>query len=160
VTEPVNTDVMLKTNRDYKIRDWDELQEKLFTNSYDESIKRFRSPYVFRGIHDKNYELHTRLARLGIHPLEAEKHLFRNFKKYAPQNSVQEDNDWLWLSMAQHHGLPTRLADWTLSPYIALHFMCENVDTYNRDGALWCVDYYRSREFLPEKFRNALSKWL
>jgi hypothetical protein len=147
---------MLKTNRDIEVKDWSELQDKIFTNAYEENICRYRSPYVFRGSPDSNAELKTRLIRLGTDPAEMEKHLFRNFKKYAPQNSVSEDNDWLWLSVAQHHGLPTRLIDWTFSPFIALHFMCEDINFFKNDGVIWCVDYYKTREFLPYRFRKAL----
>ena len=145
---------MLKTTKDIEIKDWNDLQEKIFTDSYDKSINRFRSPYVFRGLHDKTYELKTSLIRLENNPSEMEKHLFRNFKKYAPQDTVAEDNDWLWLSIAQHHGLPTRLIDWTFSPYIALHFMCEDINHYDVDGVLWCVDFYKTKEFLPIKYRK------
>lgn len=147
---------MLQTKKDIVVKDWNDLHEKIYMNSYDPQLDRHRSPYVFRGMYSKDLELKNSLLTLDNMPSEMERHLFRNFKKYAPSETVREDNDWLWLSIAQHHGLPTRLIDWTFSPYIALHFMCEDTDMYDQDGVLWCVDFYESKNFLPDAFKTAL----
>jgi len=57
------------------------------------------------------------------------------------------------LSVAEHHGLPTRLLDWTCSPLIAAHFATCNLEKFNINGAIWCVDFIETRKLLPKKLK-------
>ncbi|PLY01451.1 MAG: FRG domain-containing protein [Desulfuromonas sp.] len=141
-----------------RVTSWGQLQEELFADSWSADIGRFRSRYAFRGLSDADYRLETTLMRLGGDFAPLERHLLRNFKKYARRNVVEQDSLWHWLSVAQHYGLPTRLLDWTYSPYVALHFATANLERFALDGAIWAVNYLKAHQLLPELLRAKLDE--
>ena len=134
---------------DLTANSWIELQDLLFRDAYDHHLGRFRSSFIFRGLSDARYELKTSLMRLEGPYSELERHLLRNFRKYAHRNAVPGESVWNLMALAQHHGLPTRLLDWTYSPFVALHFATANLQKFDIDGVIWCVNYVKSSEFLP-----------
>jgi len=141
---------------DVTIQSWTELQEALFENSYQSAISRFRSNFVFRGAPRVTHGLETSLQTGGLE--SHERHLLTSFRKYALRSAVHGDSVWNWLSVGKHHGLPTRLLDWTYSPYVAMHFATENFAHFDEDGAIWCVDYHETNQMLPKRVREILDQ--
>ncbi len=144
-----------------RVSSWAELQERLFDEAWKEELGRFRSDFAFRGQVDASEGLATTLARLGGDYTELENHLLRNFRKYARRDAVSVDSPWEWLALAKHHSLPTRVLDWSYSPYVALHFATADAgraDVEAADAAVWCVDFVRVREALPGALEDLLAE--
>jgi hypothetical protein len=140
-----------------RVTSWIELQDRLFADMWRPDLKRFRSPYIFRGHNEASYRLQTALCRLGGNFAELERHLLRNFRKYAHQDVVEQDTFWHWLSLAQHHGLPTRLLDWTASPLVAAHFATADQERFDTDGAIWAVNHLQAHRLLPDQLKSQLT---
>jgi hypothetical protein len=77
--------------------------------------------------------------------LDREKQSLEDFKKRCiPYIKYQPKSDIEWLCLMQHHGLSTRLLDFTTNPLIALFFASD--PTSNSDGELIVAKYGRSYE--------------
>lgn len=146
--------VMIET----RVESWNELLEAVYQNTWQPDLRIHRSPFVYRGMGDAAARLETPLMRMGGDYARLEPHLLRNFRKYAHPEAAHSDSDWFWLSLGRHHGLPTRLLDWSLSPLVAMHFATDSTAAYDRDGAIWMVDFDAAHHLLPESLRNALDE--
>ena len=147
------------TDNDVVVDSWSELCERLYDNSWKEPLGRFRTDYAFRGVSDKSFDLKNGFIRQCGHNPGLEYHLLRNFRKYA---QVKDQNllgsEWRVLTLGQHYGLPTRLLDWTYSPFVAIHFATEDLSQYDKDGVVWKVDFVQANRRLPSLLKDVLEQ--
>lgn len=100
--------------------------------------KKCKEDIWFRGQSDFGWELSPGILRISN--TTSESSLLSRFKQSAAmliENKTTDDFDWLFLM--QHYGLPTRLLDWSESPLTALYFAVNDEEKDNIDGALWLL---------------------
>jgi hypothetical protein len=103
-----------------EVSNWEHI-ERLLRTEYSSS------KLIFRGVPDIDFKLRPNVGRVvaGVprYRLDRERGLVARFKQYAMPHLTQiPTSEWDWLALAQHHGLPTRLLDWTFSPLVAVWF--------------------------------------
>ena len=136
-----------------------------------------RAGWGFRGQREAEWTLQTSLEFMirvnhsgGHYHLDREvegRELLLRFRQQAAdyvRDLPSNDDLASWLALMQHHGVPTRLLDWTESPHIALYFAIEvepqGLKTAATEGrekcsALWAIDLdwleKRGRELLESE---------
>jgi hypothetical protein len=129
-----------------EVRSLGDLIDKVTPTEPDPITGRRRDSGVYRGSAHTTWPLLTSLDRLGgVNPPHTkaglEEHILRNFIRYSrPYFPVPPINEWELLVAAQHHGLPTRMLDWTYSPLIAAHFATLE-STEPVDRVVWRLDW-------------------
>jgi hypothetical protein len=126
----------------------------LHVNTIDELMRALNSlpnSFVFRGQSDAAWGLQSTLERtLGAkwnaqNAREFEDYSLDAFKsKYHIYSGTEHlpKSKLSWLSVMQHYGVPTRLIDFTTSPYIALYFALETYDPLAKKAlSIYCLDY-------------------
>ena len=116
---------------------------------------------VYRGVSKVNYKLVTTLGRVTLKDNDSFKKVesrgLRIFKERAiPFLTTKPVNDWEWLALAQHHGLPTRLLDWSRNPLVALYFSVEN-DNENEPSAIYVLNQQRQKIVEADKYNSPLN---
>jgi len=100
-----------------------------------DGLKIFRGQRVY-------YPLLPSISRNNVPEsvLIHERQLIERFKKEAaPCLHLKPKTEWDWLVVAQHHGLPTRLLDWSYDPYIALWFALETSSKNGSKPEVWVL---------------------
>jgi hypothetical protein len=119
------------------------------------SLNELPTHYIYRGHSDGNWRLQSTLERIlgGKFETESEKYenyalnLFKSkFHLYDKLNDKPKTK-LEWLSIMQHYGVPTRMIDFTVSPYVALYFALENAGkTADKSFAVYAIDYRELQE--------------
>jgi hypothetical protein len=97
----------------------------------------------WRGQADSNWKLTPSVFRIDG-GYDFEQNIISRFMRRAPSrysNLPDQNNHMAWLFMMQHHGLPTRLLDWTESPLVGCFFAIK--EETQKDGALYALLPYR-----------------
>ena len=97
--------------------------------------KRLAQPIWFRGQERADWDLKPTISRV-VKGIIAEPPLITRFKQNAfALLSDRPESEWEWLFVMRHHGVPTRLLDWSESPLVGLYFAVDGEPKY--DGAIW-----------------------
>lgn len=149
--------------KEINIESWQDIVE------YFESMKLNRM--VYRGQSNSGYKLESSFRReltllesqrrngenTELMLIRLEDHLIELFKSqyhlYLDSKDYYEGDDLYFLSILQHYGAPTRLLDWSFSPFISTYFAISN--NFQTDSALYALDL----EYIVESNRKKIEDY-
>ncbi|KAM3115675.1 FRG domain-containing protein [Phormidesmis sp. 146-33] len=108
---------------------------------------------LYRG-QRRDRTLLPKIARLTTYLpiLQAEREIIEVFKlRSLPLLEQHPDNDWDWLSIMQHHGLATRLLDWSVNPLASLWFCVCKPPVETESGVIWLFHPESDDYAIPSK---------
>lgn len=137
-----------------------ELQPTTEAELFDWLLAHESSDWIFRGLANKAWRLETSLERLvsrlppsHLSARDLEMELLHYFQQGASgflRNPPPPSHYLAWLFIMRHYDAPTRLLDWTFSPYVALFFAyADHQFTDEADPVVWAID----REHLLQDFK-------
>lgn len=100
----------------------------------------------FRGVASTQYTLKPRVHWDNVATAIEETLTYRFLKEHLKYYKTSNTNPWYLYAVMQHHGLPTRLLDWTLSPLVALFFALTQKPTLENDHRVWILNPYKLNE--------------
>jgi len=95
----------------------------------------------YRGLRSRAHEL-VPTFHVQRRDVSDEIHMMNLFKQNAHEflEGQIPSSEWEWMFLMRHHGLPSRLLDWSENPLVGLYFATEpDRQIRNEDGALWCL---------------------
>ena len=107
----------------YHYESWNDFKTDLISELFPDGVFR-EGDYLFRGHRSSDWQLTSSYDRFQ-YPYEKFPSLLEIFKEECVWLNIEQtilDDEKYFIAFAQHHGIPTRLLDWTYSPYIASFF--------------------------------------
>jgi hypothetical protein len=148
---------------EFVAQEWKDF-DNIITNMIDQG-RLLKDRFLFRGQSDETWQLLPSFTRILQKQPKGEGFLLAPFegvvvnkfmsmaRQHIPENLIPADGDIVgWWQLMQHYRAPTRLLDWTSSPYVAAYFaIIENLD---KDAAIWVVNYSCLEKAVDEELKK------